>query len=484
MNVFRRIIGSRIGAAIGVAFLAIIFFAFAAGDITGTGGLQTLAGGSGDRIAKVGDETITTAEVQTLVQRAFEQQRRQDPSLTIESFISQGAVEEIYRQMVERAAVRSFANDQGIAVSKRMIDAEIAKIGAFQDASGKFDEATFRAAIGRQGINEADLRRDIESDLLSKQILVPASLGVKLPDSLVLPYASLLLETREGSIAAIPSAAFIGKDNPSEKDLAAYYKANASRFTVPELRVLRYAVIDVARFKSAAVPTDAEIAAYYDAHKADYAAKQQRSIEQLVLPTQAAAKSVADAVKGGKSLKEAAANAGLAVATFSDLTKDELRAQTNSEVANTAFATKQGELAAPVKTALGWTLVRVTGVGEIPGKTIQEARSTISHSLEEQKSQQLLSDFTGKLDDEIANGSTFEEVTKDNGLAVQNTPPVLSNGAAPGKEDYKPNDEVRPLLGPAFGMEADDDPQIVPLVPQQRYALLKLGPIKIGRAHV
>src|SRR3546814_19541640 len=98
---------------------------------------------------------------------------------------------------------------------------------------------------------------------------------------MVLPYASLLLEARQGTIAVIPATAFKDIADPTDAQLDDFYRKNAARYTIPEQRRIRYAVIDAERFAQAAQPTDAEIASYYNQNKAAYAAKESRSFEQL-----------------------------------------------------------------------------------------------------------------------------------------------------------------------------------------------------------
>src|SRR3546814_7376705 len=93
---------------------------------------------------------------------------------------------------------------------------------------------------------------------------------------------------------------------------------NKTKFTVPERRVIQYALFD-----SAAVPvpavTDAEIAKVYKDNAAQYAASETRRFAQVILPDQAAANALAAKVRGGTSLAAAAQAAGLSASTTGDL---------------------------------------------------------------------------------------------------------------------------------------------------------------------
>lgn len=469
ISFFRRLMSSRLGAALALGFLALVAFAFAAGDISSSGnGLGSFAGFGGGDATRVGSRSLTDSDVQSRVQNAFEQQRSEAPTMQIGQFLAMGAVPEIYDQLVAATALAEFAQQQGIVISKRMIDARIAAIPAFQDASGKFSQTVFRQMLAARSISEKSLRDDIEMELKGQMLLAPAGLGTRLTDSLVLPYASLLLEAREGRIAAIPSIAFKPAAAPTDAQLKGFYTAHADRYTIPEQRRLRYAVVDAERFAAAATPTDSDIAKYYAAHRADYAARETRTVHQLIVPTEAAAKK---AMASG-SLAQAARAAGLEVATFAQLGKGDFAQQSSAAVANAVYAAPQGKVVGPFKTPLGWAVAEAVAVQRTPEKTLAAVRGPIAETLKAEKRKALLADFVSKVEDDITNGATFEEVVKDNGLKTETTPLLLSSGQNVGNPAYRPSADLAALVKPAFDMDADDDPQFAPVKAQERYALV------------
>lgn len=467
---FRRFIHSKFGALFALLFLGMIAAAFIMGDIS-SGQFGASLGGSSETVAKAGGTRLTLTQFQERVQRVFENARRANPGLQIGDFLAQGAAGQIYDQLVAAMTLKEYAKDQDVHISKRLVDAQIAQIPAFQDAAGNFSQENFRQLLLRERITEQALREDITREILERQMLAPLGLGVKLSDSLILPYASLLLEARQGTIAAIPATAFADIKDPSDAQLGDYYRQNAARFTIPEQRRIRYAVIDGERFTQAAQPTDAEITAAYNQNKSAYAAKESRNFEQLILPTEAAAKAIAAEVKGGKSLTAAAQNAGLAVSTLADQSREGLTASSSAAVANAGFAAKQGELVGPLRGSLGWVILRVASVKTVQARPLSAVRDEIAATLRTQKQKRLLSEFTGKVEDQIADGGSFEEVVKDNGLKLEATPFLLANGKQVEDQAYQPSADVGPLLAPVFQMSQDDDAQLIAITPDQRYAL-------------
>jgi len=470
LSILRRFIHSKYGAVFALLFLGIVAAAFIMGDIT-NGKFGTSLGGSGETVAKARGQRLTLTQLQERVQRVFENARRANPGLQIGDFLAQGAAGQIYDQLVAAMTMKEYAKDQGVHISKRLVDAQIAQIPAFQDAAGNFSQENFRQLLLRERITEQALREDITREILERQMLAPLGLGVKLPDSIILPYASLLLEARQGTIAAIPAAAFKDIKDPSDAQLGEYYRQNAARFTIPEQRRIRYAVIDSERFAQAAQATDAEIAAAYNQNKASYAAKESRSFEQLILPSEAAAKTIAAQVKGGKSLAAAAQGSGLETSTLADQSRQALTASSSAAVANAAFAAKQGDVVGPLRGSLGWVILRVSSVKATPARPLSAVRDEIAATVRSQKQKRLLSEFTGKIEDQIADGGSFEEVVKDNGLKLETTPFLVANGKQVDDQAYQVPADVRPLLAPVFQMSQDDDAQLVPITADQRYAL-------------
>ena len=106
------------------------------------------------------------------------------------------------------------------------------------------------------------------------------------------PYASMLLEAREGEAAIVPADAFKAGLKPTDAQLQQYYAANRARYMIPEQRVLRIARIGPEQVANITA-SDQEVAAYYNANKATYAPSDTRSLTQAVVQDQATANAIA-----------------------------------------------------------------------------------------------------------------------------------------------------------------------------------------------
>jgi peptidyl-prolyl cis-trans isomerase D len=469
LSIFRRGVTSKIMLVVlAIGLFAIVVTGF------GTGGdVGSLAGGA-DRLARVGDEQVTSTELTSQINRQLAQAREQRPELDMATFLGTGAFEETLRQLISSKALLSFARGLGFAASEKMVNTEIASIPAFQNLAGQFDNATFQQALAQQRISEKELRDEIATGIIQQQVLVPLAASARVPQSLALQYSSLLLERRTGSVGVVPTEAMGTGAEPSAQELAAFYRQNQGRYRIPERRVIRYAPFGVEQVAAAAQPTEAEIAAFYRSNAARYAAQETRALSQVVLPNQQAAQQFTAKLARGTSFAQAAAEAGFSQADIKvgEQNRTQFAGLASPAVANAAFSAAQGATTAPTQSEFGWHVVRVDAITRTPARSLEAARGEIAKQLGEQKRQDALADLVTRIEESLADGASLEEVARANSLAVRETPPVTGAGRTEGAQ-LPP--EAAPLLKTAFEMAEDDEPIVETLAKGERFAVVAPG---------
>lgn len=474
LGFLRALIHSRLGAAIGLAFLILIVLAFSSADVS------NLAGGSllgGDNVATVGGESITTADVDKTVRSAFEGEKQRTPTLTMKDFVGQGVIEEVVKGLIDRAATQVWGRQQGLAVSDRLIDSEIAKLPAFQGADGKFSQDVYNQLITQRGLTDKQVRDDIGKGLIGRQVYAGANEGAAMPATVVQRYAALMKEKRTGGIALIPAEAFAPKTPATDAQVADFYKTNIVRYQRPELRTIRYALIDDSAVKALPAPSDADIAKRYQASAAQYAPNETRSITQVILAGETAAKAFAAELAAGKTIEAAAAAKGLVPAKLTNRTHDQVAADTSKAVADAVFAAAQGKLIAPTKGALGWSVARVDAVTHNPGKTLDQARGEIAAALTAERHKAALTDLATRVGEAAENGTSLPDIAKQYGLTVATTDAVQADGTVPGNAAAKLSPDVAPLVQTAFGMDHEGQPQVAATAGGAKVALFDVGRI-------
>jgi peptidyl-prolyl cis-trans isomerase D len=473
LQFFRNFFKSKFGVIFTIAFLVVIAIAFGVGDIASNQSGGGVAGG--DNVAVVGDRKISAADLSQAMTSSLENERQQNPTMTMEGFIAGGGMDRVLDQILQRTALAEYAQKQGLRAGKRLVDSELVQIQAFQGIDGKFDRNAFLAALRQRGLSEDLVRNDVAAGLFARQMLLPASSGAAVPRSVAQQYAMLLKERRKGAIVMVPSSAYAPKGDPTTAQLNAFYTAQRTNYLRPERRVIRYATFGEEALGTLAPPTDAQIAARYQRDAAQYQAKQTRTFTQLVLPTEAAAKVVASEVSGGTSLSAAAASKGLATTTVGPVTRNELATQSSQAVAGTAFAAGQGTIVAPTRGGLGWYLLRVDAIDNTPARSLAQVRDEIVKALAEEQRRAKFADLAANVEDELDNGGSLADIAKTLKLEIKTTEPITADGRVYGKQETAPP-ALTPALKTAFEME-EGQPQLAEVEPGKTYLVYEAAGI-------
>jgi peptidyl-prolyl cis-trans isomerase D len=453
-----------------LSLVAIVITGFGTGGMGGLGGLGGLRAGT---IASVGSERLTSDRLRDETQRQFERLRRDQPELDMAAFLRRGAMEEVLDQLIDMTAVSVFGRAQGLGVSRGLIDRDIASVPAFQDLAGRFDDGTFRRVLAQERLTEQQLRDDLESRLFQRQLVLPVAGSAYVPNVIANQYASLLLEQRSGIVGAVPSAVMGAGAEPGEAELAAFYRTNRARYTIPERRVLRYALFGPDQVAGSAQPSEAEIQAAYRQNSA-YAAHETRRLSQVVLQNEAQARALAQKVAGGTSFAAAAAQAGYAAADIAlgVNTREAFAGKSSPAVAAAAFGAAKGATVGPIRSPFGWHVVKVDDVIVSAARPLAAVRDEIAGQIRQRKATDALSDLATRIENAIGDGSSFDEIAAAQKLAVKETVPVTATGAAPSNPGWQAPPELKPLLEGAFAMEAGEDPAVETVEEDKLFALL------------
>jgi peptidyl-prolyl cis-trans isomerase D len=463
---------------LGVLFISLVAIVITGFGTSGSGGIGGLGGGlGGDTAASVGGEKITTTRLRDETNRQLQKMRAENPGLDMATFLRRGALEEIVTQLIQMTANVVFGEKHGLAVSRQMVDREIAGIPAFQNLAGQFDPLAMQRALQQERMSEDQLREELRSRMIERQLVLPAAGSASVPQGLAFQYASLLLEQRTGMMGAVSSAAMGAGSEPSEAELQAFYRSGIGRYTIPERRVIRYAAFGAENVAAQSQATEAEIAAAYKRNAGAYAPRENRTLSQVVLSDEKTARALGQKIAAGTPFAQAAASAGYGAADIriGDKSKEDFAKVSSSEVANAVFAAAKGANVGPLRSGLGWHLVHVDDVKTVAGRPLEAVRAELAKRISEQKAQNALSELATRLQNEVGDGASFEEVAKKAGLQIRETPPVTGTGQAPGVAGWAPPAEVQPLLESAFAMDAEDEPTIEQIGTEQRFALMTLG---------
>ena len=476
LSFFRRVSNSQIGRWFMVAVLVAILGGFALSDLSNFGSGNLGFGMGSSTLADVGSQQVTEQEMSDAMQRRLEQVRQQQPNADYSTII--GDFDAILDELIDNKTLLAFAQKFHFPLSKRLVDAEIAQIPQTKGLNGQFSEQAYQQFLAQQRLTDAQVRQVLAGGLLERYMLTPVAANARVSVGMATPYASMLLESREGEAAAIPLGTFRAGLKPTDADLQQYYSANRNRYMVPEQRALRIARIGPEQVANVAA-SDQDVANYYNTHKADYASKETRNISQAVVQDQATANAIAARAKGGATIAAAAAPAGAnaAVSALKDQSQQAYASVAGKNAAAAVFAAPSGAVVGPVQTDFGWAVAKVDSVKTTGGKTLDQARAEIAAKITADKRKNAVEDLIDRLQDAIDGGSNFTEAVTQAKLPVTTTPLVIADGTSRADPGFKLPPELAPALKTGFELDANDPPEIVTLPKDAGYALVSPGQV-------
>ncbi|MGB3723313.1 MAG: SurA N-terminal domain-containing protein, partial [Pacificimonas sp.] len=441
ISFFRRALKSPI--VIGLFALVIVAFI-----VTGVG--DPLGGGvATDTLAKVGETEIDDRRVSNQFDRTLQLVRQENPDMTTEQAVDEGLVRITLDRLIGATALSEFADKMGLGSSKRLVDAEIARVPAFAGPAGGFDEQTYRQVLQRENLNEQALRLDIEGDVKRRQLLSLVTNISGTPDSIAEPLALLQLEQRTLQLGAVPFREMNDLPDATEEQVKSYYQENIARFTIPERRKFRFAVIDKSKLAENAKVTDAEIIEAYEDSDDLYGATKSLTLRQAVAPNQAQAVEIAKRVKAGESL--AAVAADLLDYTSADLelgtvSQGELAGAVNADVASAVFAAGREGLVGPIDSDFGWHVVSIDEVITNAAKPLADVRDEIEARVKADKVEARLADLVGEAQDGFADGASLTEVAERLKLDIVDAPPLTQAGLTPDDPEFRLDPALQSLV--------------------------------------
>ncbi len=468
LRLIRRILDSKVGVWLALAFVVFVGLAFAAADLSGQLSSFGTSAGGGKSVLTIGEREVDEAEMRQRLQDGYGAASARQPELDLAGFIRGGGFEATVDRVLNAVGLEQFALANRLAAGKRLVDGEIASTPSFQGAGGTFDEAAYRRLLAENRLTEAQLRDDIRNGLLTRQLLAPVATNAYVPPSIARRYAQLSLESRSGQLASVPAAAMPRGAAPTDAEVAAFYRRDIARYTVPERRVLRLARFGKDTVAAKAVPNDAQIAEYYRANAARFGASERRDITQVTFFDQASADAFAQKVVGGQTIAAAARDAGLQPLAIRDQDRAAYARTAGDAAAAAVFGAAEGTLLPPVRSQGGFVVARVDKVTRRPAQTLAQARDTIARELTAERAASLLSALDASIYDRVSNGESLPDIAKAEGLALDTTPPVTAAGTDPDTPQTAP--ALPPQIAQRLAqMSADDDPIVDTLVPDEQF---------------
>ena len=344
-------------------------------------GASTVAAPGSDYIVKVGDEKISTQNVQAAV-REEGLESNQD-ALTV---------------LTDRAYLYEGARAMGINVSLEQLKQVIMADKGFQDENGRFNEQKFRNFLAQSGLTEDQLIENLRRQFELQNVANLAANGNIVSSQQLERIAKLMQAEREIRTAVVDPRNFAAGVKVDDAALKAYYDKDKSKYLIPKAVKFEYIELSAKTLADRQTVSEEEVKKAFAEQQSSAQPKQEVSHIMFAL-TQGGDKAKIKA-EAEKVLAEAKASPDNFAALAQKYSQDTATAQSGGalgvvdkssalpEEFKAAIAKlNKGDIALVESTA-GFHIVRITNTqGQ---QSFDEAKASLEAELKQKKAQQAL----------------------------------------------------------------------------------------------
>ena len=423
MQVLRDGAGSTI-----IKYILLSFLVLAMGGLvfTDVGGFFRDGIGTND-VAVVGDESISIVTFDNTVRRQLGNSKV-TPAMAYQI----GYIDQILNNEINSHLLIQAAQDSGIKISAKKLATYIREMMQNFSSPDEKPSAALERMLLNWGLSEQRFLKTIERSIAQEYLTQTLRAGfAETSDQLLADLYSHQNEERTIQLVNFEHKKFLDFQEPTAERTERYYNANKAQYTIPEQRDITLITINQDKIKSAAIIEEEEIRAAYEDNMDAYTTPAKREIEQALFATQDDAKAAYEKIQNGTDFKTASASAEN-VTEATNLAQDELM----SGLGKPAFANKDNSTLEPIKTTLGWHILKVGKKTDAIITPYDNAKADIKKLLIEEQVAEQVALLADQLDDALAGGAQPEEIKENfditlstiKGISIQNTSALSKYG--------------------------------------------------------
>ena len=361
-------------------------------------------------VATVGKIDISSQEFYSLYSRQTEEIRKLlGSSLDIKKSREFGYVDRALSSLINRALFNNEASELGLSVSDINVRDKILRDDAFKDDLGQFSELVFRQLISESGYTEDSYVEGTRQDLAREQMVETISTSLIIPNIMKKSLSNYNLEERSVDFVTVKveDEKFI---KPSDDQIRKYYEENKSDFMSKEYRSAETLLLDAKEYAKKSTVTDEEIQLLYEERKELLIEPAQKYLHQIIVDSKSDAESISKKVNFNNFTSTAQ--------KMANLTEDDIDLGWNTkndlpdEIIDATFILEKGQISKPIESSFGWHILKVIDSKERKEVAYDEVKKQFENELLFEKGKEAVFDLQDELEDLLASGNTFEEISK------------------------------------------------------------------------
>ncbi len=409
-----------------------------------------------EAVATVGKSKITLASFRSEVQ--FQVSRLQavlGDNFTAQKAKAMGVTENVLNSLIQRKIFAEGAKEMGLLINDDLVSREIRDDDRFKSPSGTFDRLRFNETIQRAGLSEDSYILLYKRQLLQDQFLSGINIGQAVPRPLLESMYKYRNEKRSMNFIKIEHSSIRKIAKATVEGLRRFHENNARQFTAPEFRAITLVQLQTKDIVDEIKVSDIEIKESYDDRIDEFKTPETRKIQQILVSDKTKSDEIYKKIIAGGKFEIVAkdlANLDPQTLELGTLTRSQLPIK---ELTDTAFKILENTISSPVKSPLGWHILRVSKITLAKQKMLFEVKAELKKSIATEKAVDALYNLSNNFEDELGSGSTIEEAAKRLNFTIRKISAVNAKGFNMANKKIQGLNPA--ILQVAFSTEQDQD---------------------------
>lgn len=388
-------------------------------------------------LARVGKVDIPAATFKTQYQRFLRNNRLPYDRQFLKTLqIDQ----QILKQLIDKELISSEAKRLGIDATANEIQQKVLSLPYFVE-NGNFLFNRYEAILRQNGMSVQEFEDGIRTDIIREKLRHLITDAVLVTDKEVEADYRSRNEKVKISYVSFEPGPFTSSVTVNETDLKSYYEKNKEKYRLPEQRKLKYLFADAAKLREAVQVPDIELRNYYQQNLSNYQLPEMVRAAHILFKTEGKSPEEVEKIKAKATQVLLQARKGEDFAALARKYSEDTTAANGGDLGffrkgqmvppfeNTAFSLGVNAISDLVTTTFGFHIIKVLQKQPAHTQKFEEVVSLIKPSLQQRKSEQAAQELADKAFSRLKNNQTFEQVSKELGLSIQETA-LFSQGAS------------------------------------------------------
>ncbi len=397
-------------------------------SLFGISGYLSRSGGR-QPIIRVDDLIVTQDEINNQLNDQLQTTRNfLGEDTEISDSMRTAMLQEIVQRDLERAILSKTAADNSVVISDELIRKIIYSQPEFMDASGQFDLAKMRRMLNITGWSEKKYVDSLRADIIRQHLTQLPARGLIVPHAMDAYLTQLENQRTVFEYVVIEPAKLKVDRQISDDEIDQYYQDFALQFEESENRDVSFIELPIDLLAQKYSPSEEDIAAYYQDNLERYVTPENRHVLQMVFDDQATADKAEAALNAGGDFYKVAADIAKqdkATTDLGEVSQDMLIADMSEAV----FALKKGQHTLPVKSDMGWHIMKVVDITPKKETKLAAVKNQIAEEIRKEQAYEQAAEAVAGIEDKLGAGAGLDDIATEYKVKVNTVSGLREDGS-------------------------------------------------------